>query len=202
MFKRIAVILGVSFILSTAVLSRAAVIYSTIPVSNTFNLTYAFAFGGPSSPWGEIDLGARFTVPSVTDLYVDTIDLAFDSYSVSAVVDVEIMTDNSGKPGTVLQTAQLTAPNDAAVVTADFANSLALTVGSSYWVCVSTQSNGQVLWKYASPALTGNCRYTRDHWQTSSGYSDMPAFRLNGVPEPATIALLCTGLLFVRKTRN
>src|SRR4030065_157177 len=123
MFKRIVVVFGVSFILSTAVLSRAAVIYSTIPVSNTFNLTHAFGFAGPSSPWGEIDIGARFTVPSVTSLYVDTIDVALDSYSVSAVVDVTIMTDNSGRPGTVLQTAQLIAPNDAAIVTADFPNS-------------------------------------------------------------------------------
>jgi hypothetical protein len=202
MLKRIVVIFVVSLILSAPLPNQAAVIYSTIPAGNTFDPTYAFGFGGPSSPWGEIDVGARFTVPSVTDLYVDTIDVALDSYSVSAVVDVSIMTDNAGRPATVLQTAQLIAPNDAAIVTADFPNSLVLSVGSSYWVCVSAQSNGQVLWKYAQPGLKGNCRYSNDNWQTSGGYSDMPAFRVNGVPEPATIILFAIGGLAVNLKRR
>jgi hypothetical protein len=175
---------------------RAAVISTTIPPENTYDSGYSYAVGGSGTSWGEVDIAARFVVPSMSDRYLDSIEVACRSYSSSNISDLIVMitADNSGNPGTVLGSVQVTAPASSAIVTADFGNDLQLAAGGAYWVRVSTAAaSGQDFWHISSPKLIGDCKWSDNNGQGWHGYSELPAFRVNGVPEPATISLLALG---------
>jgi hypothetical protein len=192
----VAICIAGMILISTG-MSHASVVYSTLPADNSFDTAASYGMAGSASEWGEIDLAAVFTVPNIQNLYLDSIDVAMRTYFSSyALIDVMVTTGNAGNPGTVLATTQVTAPANAAVVTADFANTLSLTAGGTYWVRLSVaNTTGQALWSYSKPAVSGNCKFSNDNGVTWHGYSTLPAFRVNAIPEPATLVMLGFGAL-------
>ena len=199
--------MAVCLVLGFAAESKGTVIYSTIPSNNSYNSTNSYAVSGSSTSWNELDIAARFVVPSISDRYLDNIEVACRSYSSSNISDITVMitADNSEYPGTVLATKQVTAPASSAIVTADFANNLQLTAGSAYWVRVSTvATSGQVFWHISQPKrYDGACKWSGNNGQSWNGYSsELPAFRVNSVPEPATVLLLGIGALCLVNRRK
>jgi len=202
MSKNIFWILSACVFLTCGLSSRASLIYSTLPEDNTFDLVYCLAIGGTGSSWNGQEYAAAFTVPDVPELTIDTVDLILESVSSSALVNVTILADNSGIPGTALTTTQVTAPAES-LVTADFSEApVLLTAGNRYWLYLSAaEPTGRFFWNYSSPAIKGSLAYhsnTAPAWNISNNVT-LPAFRITSVPEPTTILLLGLGGLVLRK---
>ncbi len=207
MFKTIVMLSAAGLIFALAGASQASLIYSTIPSSNSYNSGYSYAIGGSGTSWGDIDVAARFAAPAISDLYLDSIEIACRSYSSSNISDITVMitADNAERPGTVLAAVQVTAPASSAIVTADFANNLQLTAGIAYWVRLSAAAaSGQIFWHISQPVVHGTCDHSNNNGLSWEGYGngELPAFRVNGVPEPTTICLLGLGALSLIRKKN
>ena len=188
MSKKIALTLCFTLLLSLT--AEANVLYSTIPPANTYNSSTSYGLGGPSSPNGERDIASRFVAPSSASLFLDSIEIALrKTFAVSAQMDVMLTADNAGNPGTILAIAHFTAPESSAIAAADFNNTLLLAAGNAYWVRLSVQTTGAALWHFSSPELTGSCKYSNDNGLSWSHGSSLPAFRVNTIPEPASLVL-------------
>lgn len=121
---------------------------------------------------------------------------------------VELLSDNGGLPGTVLESftfTNLVKSYSDKIVQATSILHPVLQLGTQYWLAaLPGAANTSGIWNYALPNTDGNKATTPDIGQTwklnEFGEQPVSAFEIDGtpfsaVPEPSTMALMFAGLL-------
>lgn len=178
--------------------SHAATIYSDLAASSPF-----FGAGAILTQPGGWP-AASFT-PSQTYTFTELQVAISDNGSTSPNLDLTITlaSDNSGAPGTALETYQVTPPLSVsgALITETCSSSCpTLTSGVQYWVELSTLTTvGGYEWYDNNQSVDGISLSSSDGagWGFNSGLAT-PAFDVQGaVPEPATVGTLGAALGFL-----
>jgi PEP-CTERM motif len=200
MMKRFSVMAGVFVVVSLTQLAAATVVFD-----NLGSAPYA----GSYATFGLIDdvryvRGMQFTASDTVNL--STIELAigkayWDGTTLSGTGKVQLCSDFSGAPGTLLESWTTSSHSDigGSLETLDSIIHPQLTAGSSYWLLL-TDAPGSDLggaWFFAETNAPGivNTIYSVEgepygYAQLIRGYRT----RVSGVvPEPATLALLAAG---------
>jgi hypothetical protein len=148
-------------------------------------------------------------IPSF-DATLDSIDFAAYYLGGSNTLDVSLMSDSAGLPGSPLETFTFTNTigNSGFIYTANSVLDVPLTAGTQYWIVLSAQGNGYFAWnENTNLAHDVGLKYLQGgsdtNWHVNSSIYT-PAFDVNGtpptqttqpVPEPATMLLLGSGLI-------
>jgi hypothetical protein len=159
--------------------------------------------------YGVFAYDAAGTFTSSGSYAVTQIDLGIGNVRGTNGATVELTTDNSGAPGTVLQTWNISSLPDFAststtLTTISGITGIDISAGTYFLVVLPGDSSTLDAWNYNSTGATG--------FSGSTGYvaagNTEPAFDVLGssisAPEPSSLILLGTGLLglvFIRRKR-
>jgi hypothetical protein len=212
-FPGIALLAGGMILLSPTP-SRAGILFSNFGPGLTFDLNQGNAVGNAfdGNTYAE---GDTFTSPTTAPLQSVTIALScVATCPATDPVTVALTFDNGDQPGAVLESFTIPGTDlgifgqPAPPIELKSVTTPTLTAGTQYWVTVATTLNDSIAWNLN---LTGD---SADHaistdggatWFSPSGNTP-GAFEVDSaIPEPASAALLVTGiglLLVSRKLRQ
>jgi hypothetical protein len=202
---------GLLFVFCAASQADAYIIYTTGGLPD-YDTGGGGDIRGPSSEFGELDRAIKFTTTSDYLTYsVTSVKLPLRKSGGDARVDVMITADNGNQPGEILKTVTVNAPTNlpypAAIVTADFSgDSPLLYANSTYWLRLSSPSDGYNIWLY----VVSGGGTEADSWDNGTtwdvsrdGEFLAMAAEISGTPEPATLSLLALGgLALIRRRRK
>lgn len=204
--KKLMVLLWALILVLSGVPARAVVIYDNFGLGDTYDQN-AGATLSTGLPLGvDWDQGSAFALESVgMDYYLDTIDVAVGLVTGSNELDLWLMTDSAGEPGSIIESFHF---SDEMGSFGDLnppltANSLLnplLEVGEQYWLIASVPGpNTWAAWNYNSTGDVGLRAYRSDLGTWGVDEVTTNAFRVTGtsvpVSEPASIFLLGSGLI-------
>jgi len=198
----IVLVVGVVLIISGQ--ATAAPIYSTLGPGDSYNAWSAYDIGRPGYEW---DRGEQFTFggPCYT---LDSVEIVLKQAYIDCVpvglnkIDVSLMTDVGGKPGTVIEewtfVKELTM--DPRILVGGSTLHPVLTPGTPYWLVASVPDMyAWADWLKSSPAVMGTHvrRLGSGNWEVYSNITQ-GAFRINGTPivppVPAPGAVILGGI--------
>lgn len=179
-----------------AVSAHADLAYSSFGPGDSFNVSSGWSIGG------SIEQRVAFQFTSASTGVLASVEFAYFT-GAPGTLNVELFEDSSDTIGNQM-VVWGTSPSGPITTLNNVFPSVALTAGNKYWLQVSgvtsTGANGG--WNLNDQNLFSNAYY----WSTSgSGYTSLQtsAFRVNTVPEPASMAALGLGALaLVRKRRK
>ena len=164
-----------------------------------------------SAGFGQITYGQTFQVPNATDVVLQSFRMsAGNATSPSLTARLAIWDGVNDRMGTILWTGAGVVPSSRTYL--DFDIGATLAVGTTYVFAYSYAANGQPLLNFldlgatyagghevyigstTEATLTGNAWNQRTHFDNGFTAQFVPG---SVVPEPATVALLATGLLAV-----
>ncbi len=189
--------------LFAATLANASVLYTTFGAGQTFSPAQ-YSISGGASPEA---IAAPFQ-PSQTAT-LDSVDLALEIDSGTDSFIVNLAQDNSGTPGTVLESFVLSGiPNSATVETVNSTLHSLLSVGNTYWIEVlaggADTAGGWDRNNQGFNGLSGSFN-NGVTWQADQTSEVSTAFDVNGtaagVPEPATGWLIAGGFAILAIAR-
>jgi hypothetical protein len=163
----------------------------------------AYDIKGASSPFVDpfaAESQAVSFVPSISTDLSDVI-LALGLAQGPASIVVGIASDNSGLPGPVLATLTQngTVSNIGALVTFTCDACVALEASTRYWVVTGvSDKNTFVFWNYSDNSLgdiASNASGSVNGPWFNGGMVATPAFEVDGVPEPASLMSIATGVM-------
>jgi len=171
-----------------------------------------YPVSGPDSSYGLWQQAFDFsptTGDTLSGIYL-TLTLALNHDLDQNTVDVFLLADNQGLPGTVLESWHFddalplyTAPHPRPVLFCPGDGTVSLAAGERYWVGVGTSGNTVVSWFLN---ITGDkgiwCRNEGSGWHVISSNYTRPVFRVEVVPEPATLGLLAIGGVILSRRRR
>jgi hypothetical protein len=186
--------------------TNAAIIHDNFGSEDSFHTTgfwRASTFRNVGTPLQGDDLASPFT-PIGNDFYLDQIEIAVSLEDGPNILDVWIMSDNSGLPGSILEAFDFSGdvPDSPAIISKNSVSRPILSANTQYWIALSTASgdptNTSVDWYLTDPQVIGTMAF-RDPQGGSwtSWTAQVSAFRISGtaVPIPGAVWLLGSGLI-------
>ncbi|MEX0655434.1 MAG: choice-of-anchor R domain-containing protein [Phycisphaeraceae bacterium] len=192
-------LLALIAVVATATPAAADVIFSNLGPGDAFNTTTGRAVSGPNTSWGQsLAIAGAFTL-GATSHTLDSAELALRRTGGADLVNVRLMSDDAGLPGSVLASTTVTGlTGTAALTTASFAGSPTLNANTTYWLAADAEGDTDAAWHDNNLGgvfgfATRADNVASGQWQTTT--LPTPAFRINAtpVPEPASLALLSLG---------
>lgn len=146
--------------------NASTIVFNTFGLDDAYNPSYALYATGPSSPYGKITSAASFT-PSMSGTVSD-IWIAVLKESGLNFLQIALMDDSSGQPGSILETWTISGQlgsygNPLPHVTG--AGTTAISKGVTYWLVLSATENTAAYWCHTSAAGV----YGYLGWRTPSG---------------------------------
>lgn len=184
--------------------AQADIIYSTLGPGDSFQINDSNeGHLGYYPGCGFITMADSFVV-SGGDYTLGTVELAAALINGVNELDVRLMTDFNSEPGNVIEAFHFsnmmgTVGISNPLILGTSAVKPLLTNGTRYWlVATVSDSQSHAIWNMSSPAVYGlvASRIYEYSWGTSP-YTKQSAFRISSaaVPEPASMLLLCLGLI-------
>ncbi|MDE2213837.1 MAG: PEP-CTERM sorting domain-containing protein [Candidatus Omnitrophica bacterium] len=193
--------------------AKADIIYSNIFGTPGYDTTIGWTIGSP----GNYEQGDAFT--PTANYTLTNIELAAGNFSGTNGINVQLMTDNSGQPGSILESFSFSGLGSFGstypLLSANSVLDPTLDANKQYWLVSSApDSSSYEVWNWNSGGFIGPHAATQDNgatWDISS--SDITgAFLIEGtpvgvnpVPEPPTLALFAGALfagILLRKKLN
>ncbi len=184
--------------------AKAGFIATDLGSGGSYNTTSGYTLAGPQSSSGlGYGLAVEFTVSGSSSIAFGSAQLALEYHGGANAVDILLMADNSGLPGSTLETIHLTgiAAGPSLVTATSTAHTL-LAPGTNYWLAAVASNDTYMSWMANSQGQMNHLAYRTDHgagpssWGTAPGNADV-AFSIAtaAVPAPPSFALLGVGLL-------
>lgn len=185
--KKLLLYVTVLFFVTVTTASASEVIFDNYGPGDTYNTGLSYIVNDT------FDEGMPFTTPSSSELYVDTIELTVALNTVlggnNNELDVSLMTDFYGKPGTVIETITISGQMPILVGEGPYSPILGTSVlkpllepNTQYWLVASTPVPGtHVVWYANSVGQTGRALGQNNSWLLLSNDAT-GVFRINSIP--------------------
>ena len=177
----------------------ASIIYSNFGPAYSYDPNKGATLGVTSAGHTS-DVAESFTVTGTSSTF-GSFTLAVGLISGPNELDVSLMTDASGLPGTALESFHFSnemKPFGAtdSLLTANSVLHPLLLVGQQYWLAAFATSPTTAAWNDNSIGVqtTGAERQDQGPWFAVTNPDGTPAFQINGVPEPSTIVMISTAV--------
>ena len=172
--------------------AHSVVLYSSFGPGDTFQPLWGWTACGSLTSLGAIVTGFQFVSAASGD--VGRIDVALSHSTGSYGFSLDLYDDASNLPNNLLGTWTGTAvielgtwPGFASI---NVPAGTPLAAGGTYWLIARADPTSDLAWNPNSIGLTGILKQNANYFPNS----DVGAFRLETVPEPASVALLGIGL--------
>lgn len=186
--------------LSISSVVNAAVAYDSFGVGDSYNINVGWTVTGPSNSLGKISTAFQFT--SAVTGGVGKISLALGSI-LGTTSYINLYSDAGDSLGTLLGSwshtgASGTFGTNGAKIVIDAGGVPSLASGQKYWLEAEATSSDNFAWNWTNTGATANMI----QGGTLFTDSDESAYRVETVPEPASLLVLGIGALLARRKRS
>jgi hypothetical protein len=187
--------LFITLLLATNIANAAStVLFNTFGPGDIYNTNMAYMIGFPPDEWVS---GNQFMIGTSEPYYLDKIELAAGLFTGTNQIDVWLMNDSSGKPGTTIEAFNLVNMMQSygfiyPPLSADSVLHPLLYPGTPYWLAVSAPATDTSAgWYLSDPEVFGLRAYYTDSNPWSTADFQIGAFRITGsvIPVPSAIIL-------------
>ena len=185
----------------------SSIVFSDFGPGDTFDL--ANSFGVTSPAFVKSDVAAKFT-PSASFTFDYVRVAASLVFGGGTELDIALASDDSGHPGTILESFALTLTSSPTILTGTSSLHSPLAAGTPYWIVATVPVNPPEFAGWSDNAIGAKGlvagRPSSGVWFVNVN-ATMPAFDVGGttvaaVPEPASWLLVSVGALALRAKRQ
>jgi len=175
---------------------QAAIIFNNFGSGDSYAVS-AWTIGFPGT---ELDTGVPFAITVGVPHTLDSIELAASWYSGTNEIDVWLMNDDAGKPGTIIEAFNFqNLSSGGSILVGNSVLNPILTPGTDYWLVASAPNENDTFagWNSATnPSVWGPIAFRSGAGSWNIANDNQPALRINGSPYviPAPGAIILGGI--------